>query len=59
MFMLGLQVSPPIRAAIAVILIVIGIALHLYILDAAGAVLLVVAGWQLASRRRRGTGSSR
>lgn len=58
MFIFGFSASPPVRAAIAIVLVVIGIVLHRYILDAAGAVLLVVAGWQFAVRRRRGTGSS-
>jgi hypothetical protein len=59
MFIFGLSASPPVRAAIAIVLIVVGIALHRYVLDVTGAVLLVVAGWQFASRRRRGTGNSR
>jgi len=59
MLLFGLRISPLVRAAIAVIVIVIGIAVHKYVLDAAGAVVLVVAGWQFAARRRRGTGSSR
>lgn len=54
MILFGVSIHPAIRAAIGIVTLVIGIAIHLYVLDGVGALLLVVAGYQLY-RRHRGT----
>ncbi|HEX6523015.1 MAG TPA: hypothetical protein VF070_23895 [Streptosporangiaceae bacterium] len=48
---------PPLRIAIGVVILVLGVALHRVLLDLAGAALIVIAAGQLLYRRRT-TGKS-
>jgi hypothetical protein len=52
MFMFGVSVDPRIRAALGVIALVVGIALHLVVLDVAGGFLVLWAGGQWLQRSR-------
>jgi hypothetical protein len=52
MFLFGMSVDPRIRAAVGVIALVIGIVLHLIVLDVLGGVLVLWAGGQWLQRGR-------
>jgi hypothetical protein len=52
MFMFGMSINPAIRAALGIVVLVIGIVVHTVVLDAAGAVLMLWAGGQWLVHRR-------
>jgi hypothetical protein len=52
MFMFGVSVDPRIRAALGIVVLVIGVVLHKFVVDAIGGVLLLWAGAQWLQRSR-------
>jgi hypothetical protein len=54
MFLFGFSLHPAIRAIVGIVALVLGIALHLVILDAVGAIFVAISGYQVY-RRRGGT----
>jgi uncharacterized membrane protein len=52
MFLFGVSVDPRIRAALGIIALMIGIGLHLVVLDVIGGVLVLWAGGQWLRRSR-------
>jgi uncharacterized membrane protein len=61
MFLFGMSVDPRIRAALGIVALVIGIVLHLVVLDVIGGVLVLWAGgqWLQRSRSNRSNRSNR
>jgi hypothetical protein len=51
MFMFGMSMDPRIRIALGIVVLVIGIVLHQVVIDAAGGILLLLAGGQWLRRR--------
>ncbi len=52
MFLLGVAVDPRIRAALGIVVLVIGIVLHMVVLGVIGAMLVLWAGGQWMQRSR-------
>jgi hypothetical protein len=51
MFMFGMSMDPRIRVALGIVVLVIGIVLHQFVIDAAGGILVLLAGGQWLRRR--------
>ena len=49
-------IHPAIRAAVGVVILVIGVLLHMVLLDAAGAAAIVISAVQWLHRRQRAAG---
>jgi hypothetical protein len=51
MFLLGMSVNPAVKAVLGIAVLVVGVLMHLVLIDAIGAALILLAAGQLLRRR--------